>query len=240
MSSPLIGIPAYTDNSQPDKMPARFAMSRPYITALLAAGAAPVIIPLDLPEELYHSIYERLDGVFLAGGGDMNPACYGQDLYAKTEGLDLARDDAELRVARWALDDHKPLLGVCRGVQALNVAAGGTLHQDVSDMIPNAIRHQYHPEKPRNYVAHEVETISGTRLNRILGNQARVNSFHHQAVERVAPGFRVCAVAPDGVIEAIEHANGTFAVGVQWHPESLVDTDHNMMALFHAFIDQTR
>ncbi len=235
-----IGIPAYTDNSNPDKMPARFSMSRPYISALAAVGAAPIIIPLDLPDESLRAIYSVLDGLFLAGGGDMNPVCYGQDLYSKTEGLDLLRDDAELKFARWALEDHMPILGVCRGVQALNVAAGGTLIQDVTDMIPQAIRHQYFPEKPREYVAHEVATVNGTRLSAILGNEARVNSFHHQAVKTVAPGFRVSAYAPDGVIEAIEHSNGTFAVGVQWHPESLAPSDPKMMALFDAFVQQSR
>lgn len=238
MPSPLIGIPAFTDNSLPDKLPARFAMSRPYITALLAVGAAPIIIPLDMPEAALRRIFETLDGVFLAGGGDMNPTCYGQDLYAKTEGLDLLRDDAELKMAAWALEAHMPLLGVCRGVQALNVAAGGSLIQDVTDMVPHAIRHQYFPEKPRSYVAHDVSTVNGTRLSAILGSDARVNSFHHQAVQTVAPGFRVSAYAPDGVIEAIEHSNGTFAVGVQWHPESLVETDPKMMALFDAFVQQ--
>lgn len=238
MTTPLIGIPSYLDNSMPDKMPARFAMSRPYVTALTIVGAAPVIIPLDLGIETMRGIYERLDGLFLAGGGDMNPACYGQNVYPKTEGLDALRDEAELIMARWALEDHMPVLGVCRGVQALNVAGGGSLIQDVTDMIPHAIRHQYFPEKPRDYVAHDVATVEGTRLANILGNEARVNSFHHQAVKDIAPDFRVSAYAPDGVIEAIEHVNGTFAVGVQWHPESLVQSDAKMMALFEAFIAQ--
>ena len=110
--------------------------------------------------------------------------------------------------------------------------------QDVTEMVPHAIRHQYFPEKPRSYVAHDVETVSGTRLAAILGSDARVNSFHHQAVDRVAPGFQVSAVAPDGIIEAIEHSNGHFAVGVQWHPESLVETDTKMKALFEAFVTQ--
>ena len=219
-------------------MPARFAMSRPYIAALEATGAAPVILPLALGEETMRSLYERLDGLFMAGGGDLNPACYGQGTYDKTEGIDALRDEAELLLARWAMEDGKPLLGVCRGVQTLNVAAGGTLLQDVDDQWPNAIRHQYFPEKPRNYVAHDVSTLPGTRLSGILGQQARVNSFHHQAVEKVANGFRVSAVAPDGVIEAIEQQSGSFVVGVQWHPESLIDTDSAMYALFAEFVRQ--
>ncbi len=239
MRTPLIGIPSFFDNSLPDKMPPRFAMSRPYINALAAVGAAPIIIPLDLGDDIMRSIYDRLDGLFMAGGGDMNPASYCEAIYPKTEGLDLLRDQAELTLARWALADHMPILGVCRGVQALNIASGGTLIQDVTDMVPHAIRHQYFPDKPRNYVAHDIDVVTDTRLAGILGSSARVNSFHHQAVKSIGPEFRVSAYAPDGVIEAIEHVNGTFAVGVQWHPESLIDADTKMKALFEAFVSQT-
>lgn len=217
-------------------MPERFGMSRPYLIALEAAGALPVILPLALGIKTLRSLYERLDGLFMAGGGDLNPACYSRTAYDKTEGIDKLRDETELTLLRWALEDNKPVLGVCRGIQTLNVAAGGTLCQDVTDMVPNAIRHQYFPEKPRNYVAHDISTISGTHLADILGGKGRVNSFHHQSVEQVAPGFRVAAIAPDGVIEAIESVGDQFAIGVQWHPESLVDTDAAMLALFQTFI----
>jgi len=211
-------------------------MSRPYITALEAAGAAPILLPLALGEDTLRSLYERLDGLFLAGGGDLNPACYSRNKDTKTEGIDTLRDEAELLLTRWALDDEKPLFGVCRGIQTLNVAAGGTLIQDVGDYVPNAIRHQYYPEKPRDFVAHDVATLTGTRLASILGSDARVNSFHHQAIEQTASGFQVSAVAPDGVIEAIERPGNQFAVGVQWHPESLIKFDPAMLALFEAFV----
>lgn len=234
---PLIGIPTFHDTTLPDKMPQRFAMSRPYINALEMAGAATVLFPLDLSHETMRILFDRVDGIFLAGGGDLNPACYAADQYEKTEGLDDLRDAAELIYARWALESDKPLLGVCRGVQTLNVAAGGTLVQDIADLIPDAIRHQYFPEYPREYVAHPVETQPGTRLADILGGSAHVNSFHHQAVARLASGFQVSAVAPDGVIEAIERPGDQFVIGVQWHPESLVTFDDSMAALFQAFVD---
>src|SRR5262245_39459613 len=132
ISRPLIGIPAFHDNSAREKMPERFGMSRVYITALEAVGAAPVILPLALGTETLRALYERLDGLFMAGGGDLNPACYGQGTYAKTEGIDALRDEAELILTRWALEDRKPLFGVCRGVQTLNVAAGGSRVQGVT------------------------------------------------------------------------------------------------------------
>ena len=132
---------------------------------------------------------------------------------------DDLRDTTEITLARWALDADLPILGVCRGVQTLNVSSGGTLLQDVTALVPGAIRHQYAPEKPRSYVAHDLSTIPNSRLATILGPQARVNSFHHQAVERAGEGLVVCAIAPDGVIEALEGRGQRFTIGVQWHPE---------------------
>src|SRR5258708_7408415 len=217
-------------------MPKRFAMSRPYITALEATGAAPILLPLVLSIDTLRTLFDRVDGLFMAGGGDMNPTCYGENKSVKTEGIDDLRDETELILARWALEEGKPLLCVCRGVQTLNVAAGGTLIQDIGDEVPEAMRHQYFPEKPRDYVAHPIKTVPGTRLSDILGEQGAVNSFHHQAVAKVADAFRVSAYAPDGVIEAIEGQNGPFVVGVQWHPESLIESDKSMYALFKAFV----
>jgi putative glutamine amidotransferase len=217
-------------------MPQRFAMSRPYITALDAAGAAPVLLPLALGLDTLRTLFDRMDGLFMAGGGDLNPACYRAATGEKVEGIDELRDETELILTRWALESGKPLLGVCRGVQTLNVALGGTLIQDIPTECPESIRHQYFPEKPRNWVAHDISTLPGTRLAQILGEKGRVNSFHHQAIEHVANGLQVAAVAPDGVIEAVEAPGNQFVVGVQWHPESLIDTDQNMLALFEAFI----
>jgi len=216
-------------------MPTRFAMNRVYIDALKEVGAAPVLIPLALGTDILRSLYERLDGLFMAGGGDVNPVWYGQAPHPATNGIDELRDDTELTLIRWALADGLPLLGVCRGVQTLNVAAGGTLIQDVPRQIPHALRHQWYPDKARDWVAHEIATTSGTRLADIIGGSGQVNSFHHQAVDQVAPGFRVSAVAPDGVIEAIEWTS-SFAIGVQWHPESLIHTDKTMSRLFETFV----
>ena len=236
MAKPLIGIPTFHDTSAAERLPERFGMSRPYITALEAAGAAPILLPLALGAETRRAIFDRLDGLFLAGGGDVNPACYGVPAHDKTDDIDDLRDQTELLIARWALDADLPILGVCRGVQTLNVSAGGTLLQDVTTFVPNAIRHQYAPEKPRSYVAHDLSTVEDTRLAAILGPAARVNSFHHQAVERPGEGFAVAAIAPDGVIEALEGRGQRFTIGVQWHPEGLIHSDPSMLGLFEAFV----
>jgi len=235
-AKPLIGIPSYHDTSLPDKMPQRFAMSRPYITALQTVGAAPVLLPLALDIDTLRTLFDRMDGLFLAGGGDVNPANYGKPTYTKTDGIDELRDETELILARWAMAEHKPLFCGCRGIQTLNVAMGGTLVQDIHDKWPNAIRHQYFPEKPRDYVAHGISTVAGTRLLKLLGDSSAINSFHHQAIDRLADSFRVSAYAPDGVIEAIEGQDDSFVVGVQWHPESLITSDKRMYALFDAFV----
>ncbi len=221
-------------------MPPRFGMSRPYITALEATGAIPVIIPLGLSTITLRNMYERLDGLFMAGGGDLSPACYRQEKYTKTDGVDPMRDETEMTMLNWALEDNLPILGVCRGAQALNVASGGTLVQDVTDLWPHAMRHQYFPDKPREWVAHPIEMLTGTHLASILGSHGHVNSFHHQAVDQVAPTMRVAAVAPDGVIEAIERPDREFVVGVQWHPESLIFKDQAMRALFETFVKVSR
>jgi putative glutamine amidotransferase len=235
MSSPLIGIPSFFDTSAPDSMPPRFSMSRPYITALEATGAIPILIPLALGDTALRNLYERLDGLFVAGGGDVDPANYGQEKHPKTSGIDNLRDDTEITLLRWALADNLPILGVCRGVQTLNVAGGGTLLQDIDEQWTDPIRHQYFPEKPRDYVAHEVEIAPHSHLSGILGSTAHVNSFHHQAIDQLGAGYRVTARAPDGVIEAIEHPDRDFVVGVQWHPEGLIFNDSTMRDLFEAF-----
>lgn len=235
MSSPLIGIPSFFDTSSPDSMPARFSMSRPYITALEATGAIPIIIPLALGDTALRNLYERLDGLFVAGGGDVDPANYGREKHHKTAGIDNLRDDTEMTLLRWALADNLPILGVCRGLQTLNVAGGGTLLQDIDELWANPIRHQYFPEKPRDYVAHDIEVAHHSHLSGIFGGVARVNSFHHQAVDQLGAGYRVTARAPDGVVEAIEHPDRDFVVGVQWHPEGLIFNDSTMRDLFETF-----
>jgi putative glutamine amidotransferase len=151
--------------------------------------------------------------------------------------VDASRDRVELLLARKAAEDNLPLLAICRGVQVLNVAWGGTLYQDVPTQIPNALRHNFHPDHARNHLGHEVSIVAGTLLAELLG-EARlgVNSFHHQAARDVAPGLRVSATSPDGVIEALEAPDKRFVLGVQWHPEELVGDDRRMKRLFDAFV----
>lgn len=241
---PIIGVPTQTLEEIPGELPRCWVMSQQYVRVLVEAGAVPWIIPLLRGDAAtLRAIYDRLDGVFLPGGVDLHPSAYQEPLSERCGRTDVDRDEVELTLTRWAIADKKPLLAVCRGVQVLNVAAGGTVHQDLATELPGSLKHDYWPTPGglgRDYLAHEVRVSEDSRLRRLLGaSTLRVNSMHHQGIKRVAPGLRASAVAPDGVIEGLESPNGHFLLGVQWHPESLVERDPAMRRLFTAFIDAT-
>ena len=212
-----------------------------YLAALDSAGAeARVIAPETDP---LPAALDGVDGVLLTGGADVDPAEYNDDERHPTLDLDRVRDAYELAIARLALERDLPLLAICRGVQVLNVAAGGTLVQDIPSADPAAIAHSI--VEPRDEPAHDVivspETCLGAVLADRLGADHRlaVNSRHHQSVKKVAPGFIVSAVAPDGVIEAIERPAAHWCVGVQWHPENFWRSGR-FSPLFDALVNAAR
>jgi len=233
-SSPVIGLPcARHAGSTP-----RHLMSESYIHALTQAGAMPLLIPLIEDEGRLRAAYERLDGLLLAGGGDVDPTRYGEPLHPATRNVDPRRDEVEMILLRWALADRVPILAICRGIQMLNVAAGGTLYQDVAQQLPDALKHDYYPHYPRTLRPHRVTIAPDSLLATILGDlNPAVNSLHHQGVKVPAPDFAVVARAPDGLIEGIEHPTHPFALGVQWHPEDLIGDDPSMRRLFRAFVE---
>jgi putative glutamine amidotransferase len=163
------------------------------------------------------------DGLLLTGGVDVEPSHYGESRHPTVE-IDAARDDYELALAREALARDLPVLAICRGAQVLNVAAGGTLVQDIPSAMPQALSHEI--TNPKTAIAHQIAVRSGTGLAHLLAGreQLQVNSRHHQAVKDIGRGFVVSAVAPDGVIEAIENPDAQFCIGVQWHPENFWQT----------------
>ncbi len=241
---PVVGVPTQTlqaIDGIPEGLPHSWVMNHRYFLALTSVGALPWMVPLlDRDPDTLRGIYERLDGVFIAGGVDMHPESYGEELHELCGRTDRSRDMVELLFARWALEDGKPLLGVCRGMQVMNVAAGGTLYQDCGEQFPGAIKHDYFPTAgyERDHLAHRVQLVEGTRLHGIYGDaSAMVNSMHHQGVKTLGEGLRASAHAPDGLLEALEDT-GThrFAVGVQWHPEMLIEKDEPTHRLFHHFV----
>ncbi len=240
----VIGITTQTLEAIPDQLPRCWVMSQRYVDVLTASGAIPWVIPLlEGNEAALRSIYERLDGLFLPGGVDVDPAVYGELRSSLCGRTDPARDWVELLLVRWALADKKPVLAVCRGAQLVNVAVGGSLYQDVGTQHPEAIKHDHFPigGRRRDALAHEVHLAAGSRLQQLLGTDSlAVNSMHHQGIARLAPGLVPVATSPDGLIEGVETGNGHFLIGVQWHPEDLVDVDPRMKRLFDAFIDAAK
>jgi putative glutamine amidotransferase len=239
---PVIGIATQSLEAVPGERPPCWIMGQRYVRALVAEGAIPWLIPL-LPDDeatLRH-LYDHLDGIFLTGGVDVDPSNYGEARHELCGQTDPPRDWTEIRLVRWALADHKPLFGVCRGIQVINVAVGGTLFQDVRGQRAETIKHDYFPTpggNRRDDLVHGVLVTENSRLAQILGAaRVEVNSMHHQGIKDLAPGLVPNAVAPDGLIEGVERANGQFFLGVQWHPEELAEQSPPMRRLFRAFVE---
>jgi putative glutamine amidotransferase len=225
------------------ELPNCWVMGQRYVETLRTAGAVPWLIPL-LPHDLgtMNSIFDRLDGVFLTGGVDVDPSQYGEKPHPLCGRTDPDRDAIEILLLKHAIAQKLPVLAVCRGIQILNVACGGTLYQDVTAQVPSAMKHDYFPtvvQPSRSYLAHPISVERGTRLGDILGESSvPVNSMHHQAIKDLAPGLKPSAHAPDGIIEAVEGTNGQFLVAVQWHPEELAETQPGMKRIFSSFVSE--
>jgi putative glutamine amidotransferase len=238
MSLPVIGITGRTDQSARPPNIFLFSISRTYVQAVELGGGAPVIIPPHLEEAELRAIFARLDGLLLSGGGDIQPSFFGEEDSGLLWLVDERRDRLELALARWALAEELPLLAICRGHQVLNVAAGGTLIQDIPTSVPGALNHSTVAGRPKSSVAHMVEVTTGSRLAALIGaGDLGVNSAHHQAVKAVGDGLIVTARAPDGIIEGLEIADHPFCVGVQWHPEVMVESQPAMRRLFEGLAE---
>lgn len=201
-----------------------------YMESLARAGAGMRWVELNDPEQAVQDAL-TCDGLLLPGGGDMDPKFYGQERIPTCGEPNLLRDAAEPLLLRAFLAADKPVLGICRGIQVMNAVLGGDLYQDIKPF--EHLPHNGHWAK-----VHTVTVRRGTLLSRILGQDTvLVNSQHHQAVDRVAPGFTLAALSEDGIVEAIEKPDAGFCLGVQWHPEWLSDADPAMQGLFDAFVN---
>jgi putative glutamine amidotransferase len=210
---PLIGITAYEVSASFAHWRDMPTMMVPagYAHAVSAAGGIPVVIP---PSGGTSDLLDRVDGLVFSGGSDIDPALYGQEPRPETTPIVRHRDDSELGLLRAALHARVPVLGVCRGMQLLNVVRGGTLVQHLPES-PGVV----HKGPPGTFTTHEVSVAPGTRLHAMVGDAVAVHSCHHQGIDRLGEELVVTAHAPDGVIEGIEAAGESFAVGVLWHPE---------------------
>jgi len=207
-----------------------------YVSALESAGGLVVALPhTEVAASTPGRILDAVQGLVLAGGTDIDPIWYGEEPRAPHKMIDPIRDAFEIALCREAMDRDMPVLAICRGIQVLNVAAGGTLHQDVSDQRGSILRHVQ--DAPRWHPTHTVSVRPHTRLAEILDlEECRVNSFHHQTLRDIAPGFTKCASASDGTIEAIENPTARFAIGVQWHPEDLAQRLELWRGFFKHFV----
>jgi putative glutamine amidotransferase len=237
---PSIGITPDVSTATPENPLTRYELKTAYAEAILRAGGLPFILPFTDDRACLDGYLDRVSGLLITGGAfDIPPEAYGE---APKEGLGAlkpGRTNFEFSLLKAARARQLPVLGVCGGMQLLNVAWGGTLHQDIGRELPNARPHEQTHD--RTHPHHPVDVKDGTVLADALGRgQLMVNSTHHQAVKTVGPGLQVSAVSPDGVIEAIECKQEPFVVGVQWHPELLIDTVPPNLGLYRAFVTRAR
>jgi len=234
---PVIGITSL-EGKNPDGLPTVMLLQA-YIKAIIQAGGVPVVIPSMLADNGWEVLYKRLDGVVFSGGGDIAPQHFNGEDHPRIESVDPQRDTVELNLLRAVIDDGKPFLGICRGIQTLNVGLGGTLYEHLGEQFRGEIDHTY-PTTMRTTLVHEVKIEEDTQTAQIVGEPIlKVNSLHHQGLREIAPGLRATGYAPDGLVEAVELPGHPFGLAVQWHPEWLTDQQQTRN-LFKAFVDAAR
>ncbi len=236
MSKPLIGI-CPSLRPTPVFGTAHFLHTR-YVALISGNGALPAILPVVCTREEARELLERVDGLLLTGGNDIDPSEYGQAARRPEQLGPRERTVSDFAYVREARDRGMPALGICLGAQTMNVAFGGALLQHIGEDVPGALQHEAEPDGRSH--DHPVRIEPGTALARALGvEEAVVNSFHHQGIGEVAPGFRIAARCPDGIIEAIERVDHPFTIGVHWHPERMPDAE-TTRRLVRAFVDAAR
>jgi len=237
-TTPVIGITGSTLVLEGMRGVSRFALSNYYVRCVTEAGGLPLILPNVAPE-VAPAYLSRLDGLIMSGGLDVDPIFYGQEPQPDLGKVDQVRDAFELELVKGAREQGIPVLAICRGLQVMNVAFGGTLLQHIPAQVANALKHEQEAVR-RDALSHSVDTVQGTRLHALAGSdRMRVNTFHHQSCDDMAAGFVVSARALDGVIEAIEDPQHPFFVGVQWHPERR-PMDDLTKSLFRGLVEASR
>ncbi len=233
MPKPLIGIT--TRNGKDSDGHPTTTLQHSYSNAVLQAGGIPMPIPSMLPADDFLGLYSRLDGILFSGGGDVSLEYFNGSDHPRIGEVDEKRDTTEITLMRTAVQDKKPLLGICRGAQVMNVALGGTLYTHIIDQLKGAIDHDY-PGSLRRTIVHPVNVDESSRAAEIFGETLlHVNSLHHQGLKDIAPGLKVAGYAPDGLPEVVELPDHPYAVGVQWHPEWLTDQPA-LQRLFKSFV----
>lgn len=209
-------------------------VSDAYIQAVKSAGGLPIVLPLIKSKTVIQEYVELCDGFLFCGGGDITPLLFGQEPATNVGKTDITLDLFQIRLMKAILEADKPVLAICRGMQVLNVACGGTIYQDINLVDFETINHMQNSISRRD-ISHKVIFEPESKVHKILGSFAYTNSFHHQSIDRLGKGLAVSGFTGDAIVEAIEMPSHTFVLGVQWHPESMLDCS-NMKQLFFALI----
>jgi len=234
MAQPLIGISMY--RTRKTGSATINSLSQAYSTTVAGAGGLPLLIPVELPLNQLEALLARVDGLLLTGGGDIQPARFNGHKHPRVGNVDEMRDDLEIQAVLIAANTGLPFLGICRGIQVINVALGGTLYTDIAAQFDTTLRHDQYPDIPRDYLAHTVRIEPGSLLEKIAGAEIMpVNSLHHQAIEKPGAGLTPVAYASDGLLESVELSGHPFGLGVQWHPEC-IQAEARQREIFKALI----
>lgn len=239
MTKPIIGIAPGTVVVNSEMFPGRKRnyVNQDYLNSITENGGVPLVLPVTDDQATITRYVGLIDGLLLCGGHDVDPLTYGEEPLPQLGGIDPERDAYEIALIKATHRERKPIFGVCRGLQILNVCYGGTLYQDVSAMPAGTGTLKHMQGQLAAYGMHHVTLAPGSLLAGYVGtDQLAVNSFHHQTVHQVAPGFQTVATAPDHVVEAIESTDGGLQMGVQWHPEMMQQADAVEAQLFAGFI----
>ena len=230
---PVIGLVPLVDTQRDS-----YWMLPGYMKGIQTAGGLPVMLPLEAAPEDLSDLSRHLDGFLFTGGQDVSPDMYHEEMQPFCGETCPERDRLERLLFAQALKEHKPVLGICRGIQLINVLMGGTLYQDLPRQHPSCIEH--HGQPPYDRPVHSIHIEKGTPLYRLCGDEMRVNSYHHQAIRTLAPGLRKMAEAEDGIIEAVYCPDAAFLWGVQFHPEFSWQTDNQCQLIFDEFVRNCR
>lgn len=233
MKKPIIGITPQYDYERD-----RVWIGPNYMNAVRAAGGVPILLPLHVKKEELTIAAEMCDGFLFSGGPDISPFRFGEETIQECGVVIPERDQMEENLFSIAMESDKPILGICRGIQVLNVFLGGTIYQDITAQFKSTIQLAHSQKSGNAVLSHSVIIEKDTLLSNIISKEyIQVNSFHHQAIKDMAPSLEVAAISPDSLIEAVYHPDKSFFLGVQWHPEHLYKTNEDAQKLFKAFVN---
>ena len=234
---PVIGVLGNLTTAEEGAVTRAF-VNQAYMDAIEKAGGVPLVFPVGTDQKATAYLLERVDGLLVTGGLDVHPFYYDEEPNQKLGAILPNMDLFHIEAIRKAVEMQMPVLGICRGAQVMNIAFGGTMFQDLSQIPTMVLKHEQ--AGSRTLGMHYIEVEAASHLRKMIGERVMVNSMHHQAIKDVAPGFTVVAKASDGVVEAIEKKEYGFCLGVQWHPEEMLLVSSAMKPIFQSFINATR